>query len=52
MVRRSDKLFGRTSFEQGQATSCRSRLVSLGRHRLRGVREEAELFALAPVQPL
>jgi adenylate cyclase len=29
------------------ATSCRSRLVSLGRHRLRGVREEAELFALA-----
>ncbi len=40
------------SFEQGQATSCRSRLVSLGRHRLRGVREEAELFALAPVQPL
>ena len=29
------------------ATSCRSRLVSLGRHRLRGVREEAELFGLA-----
>jgi len=29
------------------ATSCRSRLVSLGRHRLRGVREETELFALA-----
>jgi len=28
------------------------RLVSLGRHRLRGVREETELFALAPVQPL
>ncbi len=28
------------------ATSCRSRLVSLGRHRLRGVREETELFAL------
>jgi adenylate cyclase len=29
------------------AVSCRSRLVSLGRHRLRGVREETELFALA-----
>jgi adenylate cyclase len=29
------------------ATSCRSRLISLGRHRLRGVREETELFALA-----
>jgi adenylate cyclase len=29
------------------ATSCRSRLVSLGRHRLRGVREETELFGLA-----
>ncbi|MDP2329791.1 MAG: adenylate/guanylate cyclase domain-containing protein [Reyranella sp.] len=29
------------------ATSCRSRLVSLGPHRLRGVREETELFALA-----
>lgn len=28
------------------ATSCRSRLVSVGRHRLRGVREETELFAL------
>ena len=28
------------------AVSCRSRLVSLGRHRLRGVREETELFAL------
>ncbi|TAJ42713.1 MAG: adenylate/guanylate cyclase domain-containing protein [Reyranella sp.] len=28
------------------ATSCRSRLVSLGRHRLRGVREETELFGL------
>ena len=27
--------------------SCRSRLVSLGRHRLRGVREETELFGLA-----
>ncbi|CAN5762286.1 adenylate/guanylate cyclase domain-containing protein [soil metagenome] len=30
------------------ATACRSRLVSLGRHRLRGVREETELFGLAP----
>ena len=29
------------------ATSCRSRLISLGRHRLRGVREESELFGLA-----
>jgi len=29
------------------AVSCRSRLMSLGRHRLRGVREETELFALA-----
>jgi adenylate cyclase len=29
------------------AASCRSRLLSLGRHRLRGVREETELFALA-----
>ncbi len=29
------------------ATSCRERLVSVGRHRLRGVREETELFALA-----
>jgi adenylate cyclase len=29
------------------AVSCRPRLVSLGRHRLRGVREETELFALA-----
>lgn len=29
------------------ATASRSRLVSLGRHRLRGVREETELFALA-----
>jgi adenylate cyclase len=29
------------------ATSCRSRLISLGRHRLRGVREETELFGLA-----
>jgi adenylate cyclase len=29
------------------ATSCGSRLVSLGRHRLRGVREETELFGLA-----
>jgi adenylate cyclase len=28
------------------AVSCRSRLVSLGRHRLRGVREETELFGL------
>ena len=28
------------------ATSCRSRLVSVGRHRLRGVREETELFGL------
>jgi adenylate cyclase len=32
------------------ATSCRSRLVSLGRHRLRGVREETELFGLASAQ--
>jgi len=30
------------------APQCRSRLVSIGRHRLRGVREEAELFGLAP----
>ncbi len=29
------------------ATASRHRLVSLGRHRLRGVREETELFALA-----
>jgi adenylate cyclase len=29
------------------ATSSRDRLVSLGRHRLRGVREETELFGLA-----
>jgi adenylate cyclase len=29
------------------AESSRSRLVSLGRHRLRGVREETELFGLA-----
>jgi len=29
------------------AQSCRGRLVSLGRHRLRGVREETELFGLA-----
>ncbi|MDI1286886.1 MAG: adenylate/guanylate cyclase domain-containing protein [Reyranella sp.] len=29
------------------ATLSRDRLVSLGRHRLRGVREETELFALA-----
>ncbi|MBN9560130.1 MAG: adenylate/guanylate cyclase domain-containing protein [Alphaproteobacteria bacterium] len=29
------------------APRCRSRLVSIGRHRLRGVREEAELFGLA-----
>jgi len=28
------------------ATTCRSRLVSLGRHHLRGVREETELFGL------
>jgi adenylate cyclase len=28
------------------AATCRSRLVSVGRHRLRGVREETELFAL------
>lgn len=28
------------------ATSCRSCLVSLGRHRLRGVREDTELFTL------
>jgi adenylate cyclase len=34
------------------ATASRHRLVSLGRHRLRGVREETELFALAPAQPL
>lgn len=29
------------------ATASRNRLVSLGRHRLRGVREETELFGLA-----
>jgi adenylate cyclase len=29
------------------APECRPRLVSIGRHRLRGVREEAELFGLA-----
>jgi adenylate cyclase len=29
------------------ATASRERLVSLGRHRLRGVREETELFGLA-----
>jgi len=34
------------------ATASRHRLVSLGRHRLRGVREETELFALAPAQPV
>jgi adenylate cyclase len=34
------------------ATTSRHRLVSLGRHRLRGVREETELFGLAPAQPL
>lgn len=33
------------------ATASRHRLISLGRHRLRGVREETELFALAPAQP-
>jgi adenylate cyclase len=33
------------------ATASRSRLVSLGRHHLRGVREETELFGLAPAQP-
>jgi adenylate cyclase len=33
------------------ATSCRSRLVSLGSHRLRGVREETELFGLADQVP-
>lgn len=32
------------------ATTSRHRLASLGRHRLRGVREETELFALAPVR--
>jgi adenylate cyclase len=30
------------------ASSCRQRLVSVGRHQLRGVREETELFTLAP----
>jgi adenylate cyclase len=29
------------------ATSSRAHLVSLGRHRLRGVREDTELFGLA-----
>jgi adenylate cyclase len=29
------------------ATSSRAHLVSLGRHRLRGVREDTELFTLA-----
>lgn len=33
------------------ATSSRDRLVSLGRHRLRGVREETELFGLAGQRP-
>jgi adenylate cyclase len=28
------------------ATASRDRLVSLGRHRLRGVREDTELFGL------
>lgn len=32
------------------ATASRHRLVSVGRHRLRGVREETELFALAGPQ--
>jgi adenylate cyclase len=32
------------------ATASRHRLVSLGRHRLRGVREETELFGLATAQ--
>ena len=30
------------------AEASRHELVSLGRHRLRGVREETELFGLAP----
>ena len=34
------------AFAQAADTS-RSQLVSLGRHRLRGVREETELFGLA-----
>jgi adenylate cyclase len=29
------------------ATSSRPHLVSIGRHRLRGVREDTELFGLA-----
>lgn len=33
------------------ATASRDRLVSLGRHRLRGVREETELFGLAGTPP-
>ncbi len=33
------------------ATSSRDRLVSLGRHRLRGVREETELFGLKVPSP-
>lgn len=33
------------------ATASRDRLVSLGRHRLRGVREETELFGLAGQRP-
>ena len=28
------------------ATECRSRLISVGRHQLRGVRDETELFTL------
>ena len=34
------------------ATASRDRLVSLGRHRLRGVREDTELFGLAGTPPL
>ncbi|HZP98476.1 MAG TPA: adenylate/guanylate cyclase domain-containing protein [Reyranella sp.] len=33
------------------ATASRAHLASAGRHRLRGVREEAELFTLAPAPP-
>ncbi len=34
------------------ATASRDRLVSLGRHRLRGVREDTELFGLAGTPPM
>ncbi len=34
------------------ATSSQDRLISLGRHRLRGVREDTELFGLARTPPM